>query len=73
VRQNEGGFVLNTEVAGERRHALALYLIAEDRDGGEVGAQRHLVKGEEDAGRDAEIGFAILAAPPWRAIRAAAS
>jgi len=72
VCQDERALVLDAEIAREREHALALYLIAEDGDGGEVGAQLHLVEGEQRPGGDAEIRLAILAAPAGRAIGAAA-
>ena len=41
----------------ERQRRLALDLIAEDRDGREIGAQRQLVRGEQRPARDREIAF----------------
>src|ERR1044071_1292655 len=40
MRQHERGFVGRAEVAAESQHALALNLIAEDRDGEEITPER---------------------------------
>ena len=40
VRQNERRFLLDAQVTRQRQHALAFDLIAEDRDRGEVIADR---------------------------------
>jgi hypothetical protein len=52
MRQNERGLVLDIKVTGEGEHALALYLVAENRDGHEVVLKRQLVVGEQGAGGD---------------------
>src|SRR5207302_6039226 len=46
VGQDESRLVLRPEIAAERQHALALNLVGEDRDGHEVGPQRHPVECE---------------------------
>src|SRR3954462_1069903 len=66
VRQDESGFVLRPEIAAEGQHRLALDLIREDRNRYQVGAQRHLVEGEQGAARDREIFAAGFAAPTGR-------
>lgn len=48
-RQHEGGLVLHPKVTREGERALALELIAEDRDRREVGLQRQLVLREQRA------------------------
>ncbi len=63
VRQHERGLVLDVQIAGERQHALALHLVAEHRDGEQVGPQRQLVPGEERPGREREVAAARLATP----------
>ena len=62
VRQNESRLVGRAQIAAEGEHALALDLVAEHRDGAEVGPQRQLVGGEQRPGRDREILFAAHAA-----------
>src|SRR6202035_4817602 len=71
VSQDERGLVLRPEIAAERQHALAFDLIAEDRDGHQVGPQRHLVEREEGAAGHAEILAAGFAAPARRTVRPA--
>jgi hypothetical protein len=63
VRQNERRLVLAVQIAGERQGRLTLDLIHEDGDSRKVGPERHLVEGEQRAGRDREILAACLAAP----------
>jgi hypothetical protein len=71
VRQNESGLVLHIEIAGEGEHAFALHLVAEHRNGHQVGPERQLVPGEQGARRHREIPTAGLAAPTWLTARAA--
>src|SRR5205823_5225889 len=68
VSQNERRLVLRPEIAAERQHALALDLVAEDRDGHQIGPQRHLMKREQRAAGDAEILAAGFAAPARRTV-----
>src|SRR6185312_3961089 len=72
VRQNERGFVLDAKIAAKGQHALALYLVAEDRDGGEIHLEWQLVRREQRPGRNRVVGAAILAPPARRTMRAAA-
>ena len=71
MRQHPRGFVLAAKVAAQRQGGLALDLVAEDHDGGEVNLQRQLVEREQGAAGEAEILAARLAAEPQRAIRTA--
>ena len=43
VQQHEGALVGDAQIARERQRRLALDLVAEDRDGREIAAQRQLV------------------------------
>lgn len=72
MQENECTLVGNTQVAAERQRRLALYFVAEDRDGSEVAAQGQLVAGEQRAAGDAEILFAATAAIARRTLEAAA-
>jgi hypothetical protein len=72
VQEDEGALVRNAKVAGERQRGLALYLVAEDRDGGEIAAERQFVAGEQRAAGDAEIRLAAPAAKAGSALEAAA-
>ena len=63
----------HVEIAGQRQRRLALDLVAEDRDGREIVAQRQLVEGEQGAAGDAEVLAARLAAPARRTVGPAAS
>jgi len=72
VSQDESALVRHPEIAGERQGSLALHLVAEDRDGREIGAQRQLVRGEQGARGDAEILAAGAAAEAHGTVRAAA-
>ena len=72
VRQHEGRFILHVEIPAEGEHALALHLVAEDRDGHQVGLQRQLVPSKQGARRRRKIGPARLAAPARLVFRAAA-
>src|SRR5205823_12839317 len=67
---NERGLVGKPQFAGQRQHGLALHLIAEGRNGGEVQAKRKLVRGEQRPARYAEIGVALFAAVAECAIAA---
>jgi hypothetical protein len=51
MRQHESRHVVRPEIAGERQHALALDLIAEDRNGEQVGAERHLARVKQRSAR----------------------
>jgi hypothetical protein len=55
VQEDKGTLVRNAEITGERQRALALDLVAEDRDDGEVAAERQLMAGEQRPAGDAEI------------------
>ncbi len=70
--QHEGALVGDAEIAGERQGGLALHLVAEDRDGAEVHAQRQLVGGEQRARGEGEVLAALAAAEAQGAVRAAA-
>ncbi|WP_181170642.1 hypothetical protein [Mesorhizobium sp. B2-6-2] len=72
VAENESGLVGQPQVAGHGEHALALDLIAEDRDGRQIAAQGQLVRREQRAGRDAEILLAGAAPEAAGTIRRAA-
>ena len=72
VGQHEGRLVGHAEIAGERQGGLALHLVAEDRDGAEVGAERELVGGEQGARGDGEVAAALAAAEAEGAGEAAA-
>ena len=72
MQQNPSGLVGDAEIArhGERR--LAFDLVAKHGDGGEIGAQRELVEGEQRPASDGEIRDARLATEAERARGAAA-
>ena len=53
VQQHERALVGHVQIAGERQRRLALDLVAEDRDGREIAAQRQLVAGEQRPAGDA--------------------
>jgi len=72
VRQDKAGFVLHAEITAHRQHALALHLIAEDRNREKVGAQRQLVERKQRSAGDREILTAGFAAPARRTVRATA-
>jgi hypothetical protein len=72
VRQDERRLVLRPEISGECQHALALDLVAEDRDGEEVRAERQLMEREQRAARHREVFATRLAAPARSAVRTAA-
>jgi len=63
VRQHERRLVLHVQVAGEGEHAFALHLVAEHRDGQQIGQQRQLMPGEQGAGGRREVVATGLAAP----------
>ena len=52
MRQYERGLVLRPEITREREHALALDLIAEDRDCEQVSPERHFMEREERPARN---------------------
>jgi hypothetical protein len=72
MAKNESGLVGQAQVAGHRQHALALDLVAEDRNRREIAAQGQLVRGEQGARGDAEILLAGAATEAAGAIRTAA-
>lgn len=72
VAKDECGLVGEAQVTAERQHALALHLVAEDRDGSQVGFQGQLMRGEQRAAGDREVGLARLATEAERTRRAAA-
>ena len=53
VEQHESALVGDVQIAGERQRRLALDLIAEDRNGREIAAQRQLVRGKQRPAGDA--------------------
>ena len=63
VSEHKCGFVLNAQVAGERQHAFAFDLVAENRDRAEVISYRQLPAGEDRAARHAELLLAGLTLP----------
>ena len=71
-RRHERALVGNAEIAGQRQRGLALHLVAEDRNRGEIAAERQLVAGEQRPAGDAEILFAAPAAEAGRTLEAAA-
>ena len=72
MQQHEGALVGHVQIARERQRRLALDLIAEDRNGREIAAQRQLVAGEQRPGRNGEILVASPAAETGRTLQAAA-
>src|SRR6202040_1275984 len=62
VRKDETRFVLNAQIARHRQHALAFDFITEDRNGEQVGSERHLVEREQRPARNREIFLAGFAA-----------
>ena len=72
MAENERGLVGEAEIARERQRGLSLDLVAEDRDGREIGAQRQLVRGEQRPRGNREIGLASAATEARRAVRAPA-
>ena len=69
VAKDESCLIRKAQVTAEGQHALALHLVTEDRDSGQIAAQGQLVRGEQRAARDAEILFASLAAIAERNVR----
>ena len=63
VSQDEGSFVLHVEVAAELQGRDALDRVHENRDSGEIVADRELAAGEDGAAGDAELLLARLALP----------
>jgi hypothetical protein len=55
VKQDERALVREAQVVGDRKRALALDLIAEDRNGREIVPERALVAREQRSRRDREI------------------
>lgn len=68
VQQHEGALVGDAEIARESERGLALHLVHEHGNGGQVGPQRQLVRGEQRARRDREILAAGAAAEAGRAV-----
>jgi hypothetical protein len=60
VGQDEGRLVLDVQVPRQRQRALTFDLIDENRDRGEIGADRQLAESEQGAGGQREIGPARL-------------
>jgi hypothetical protein len=63
VSQDKSGLILDIKVPREGKHAFALHLIAEQRDGHQVAFDRKLVRGEQGVRCDGEIRATRLAAP----------
>ena len=72
MQQHESALVRDIQIAGQRQRRLAFDLIAKDRDGREIAAQRQLVAGKQRAGRDREVLHASPATEAGRAFEAAA-
>lgn len=70
VSQDEGRLILAIQIAAQGQGALALYLVAEDRNRHEVLAKGHLMRGEQGAGGKREILTASLAPEAQGAIGA---
>ena len=68
VGQDEGGLVLDVEVARQRQRRLALDLVADDHDRRQIVADLQLVEGEQGARRRAEVAPAGRAAEPRRPV-----
>ena len=68
VGQDEGGLVLDVEIARQRQGRLALDLVAEDHDRRQIVADLQLVEGEQGARGRAEVAPAGRAAEPRRPI-----
>ena len=66
VQEHEGALVGQAQIAGDRQRGLALDLVAEDRDGREIHAQRQLVRGEQRARGQREVLGASPAAEAER-------
>ena len=62
VQQNKSALVGDTQIARECQRGLALDLVAEDRNGGEIAAKRQLVAGKQRSRCNGEILFARSAA-----------
>lgn len=61
MSKNESGLVLDVEVTGELKRAVALRAIREDGNRHEVVANRELAVGEDGPGRDRELAIASFA------------
>src|SRR5258706_11667413 len=72
MRQDEGGHVVRAEIAGQRQHALALDLIAEDRNSKQIRAERHLARVKQRSACNRKTMSARFAAPAGGSIGAAA-
>jgi hypothetical protein len=66
VADNEACLVRHAQVAGEGERRLAFDLVAEDRDGREIGFERELVGGKERPAGNREIGLASAATEAGR-------
>lgn len=60
VRQHEGRLILNAEISGQREHALALHLVAEQDDRQEIGFQWQLMRREQRARGQRKVAAAGL-------------
>jgi hypothetical protein len=69
VPENEGALIAHADVAREGERGLALDLVAEDGDGGEIGAERELVRGEKRSAGNREVRLARAATEARRAVR----
>src|SRR5262249_44615228 len=72
VQQHERALVGHVEIAGERERRLALDLVAEDRDGGEIAAQRQLVGSKQRPAGQREVLFTGPATEAGCALQASA-
>jgi hypothetical protein len=73
MREHESSHVVRSEIAGHRQHAFALDLVAEDRNGQQIGAERHFVEREQRPGSNREVLSAGFTAPTRSAAGTAAS
>src|SRR5271166_5797004 len=70
VAENECGLVRRTKIAREGERRFAFDLVAEDRDGREIGAERELMRCKERPAGHREITFAGPATKAQSAVRA---
>ena len=72
MRQYERGHVVRSEITAHRQHALASDFITEDRDGEQVGSERHLARVKQRSARNRKAVPARLTPPAGRSIGTAA-
>jgi hypothetical protein len=72
MRQHKTSFVRRAEIARQCESALSLHLVCKDGDCKKIRAQRHFMRGEQRAGRDAEILTAFATTEARRTLRASA-